>query len=185
VTAPGHRAGRDDVVAEVALQLGFARRFALSCGVRREHLDDFVQDVALVALKRIEEGAFLPPDPDMPLREAVRAWLTGIVRLRAIDMARAMAFRAQVFASGPTREHPIDPRVHAVPSPEASFDAKQELQGIARLKMSPTQREVVRLTAEGYSAREIGQRLGIPEDTAATHLKRARKAYERARSKRK
>jgi DNA-binding CsgD family transcriptional regulator len=52
------------------------------------------------------------------------------------------------------------------------------------MKMSPMQREVVRLTGEGYSAREIGQRLGIPEDTAATYIKRARKAWERAKGKR-
>jgi DNA-directed RNA polymerase specialized sigma24 family protein len=52
------------------------------------------------------------------------------------------------------------------------------------MKMSPKQREAVALAAEGYTAREIGERLGVPEDTAATYLKRARKAWEKARGKR-
>jgi RNA polymerase sigma factor (sigma-70 family) len=183
VTAPGHRAGRDDVVAEVALQLGFARRFALHCGVRREHVDDFVQDVAVTALKRIGQGDFRP-DPEKSLRDTVRAWLTGIVRFRAIDASRKAAFRAQVMVSGPSREHPIDPDAHAVPSPEARFDAREELAAIARLKLSPPQREVVRLTALGYTAEEIGARMKLSPNTVATHLKRARKAWERAKGKR-
>jgi RNA polymerase sigma factor (sigma-70 family) len=151
--------------------------------VRSEHLDDFVQDVAVTALKRIEEGAF-SPDPAKSLRDAVRVWLSGIVRFRAIDAARMAAFRAQVMVSGPTHENPIDVDVHTVPSPEARFDAREELRAIERMKMSPKQREVVRLTGEGYSAREIGERLGIPEDTAGTYLKRARTAYRRAQAKR-
>jgi RNA polymerase sigma factor (sigma-70 family) len=183
VTAPGHRAGRDDVVAEVALQLGFARRFALHCGVRREHVEDFAQDVAVTALQRIQEGAFRPPE-GKPLRDAVRAWLTGIVRFRAIDAMRKAAFRAQVMVSGPSREHPIDVDAHAVPSPEASFDAAEELAAIARLKLSPPQREVVRLTALGYTAEEIGVRMKMSPNTVATHLKRARMAWERAKGKR-
>jgi RNA polymerase sigma factor (sigma-70 family) len=122
--------------------------------------------------------------PDKPLRESVRAWLGGIVRFKAIDARRLAASRAQVMVSGPTDEYPIDVDAHAVPSPEAQFDAREELAAIARMKMSPKQRQAVALAAEGYTAREIGERLGVPEDTAATYLKRARKAYEKERPSR-
>lgn len=183
MTPPGHRAGRDDVVAEVALQLGFVRRFARSCGVRPEHVEDFAQDVAVTALRRIDEGAFRP-DPEKSLRDAVRVWLGGIVRFMALEARRLAASRAQVMVSGPTGEHPVEDEAHAIPSPEARIDARQELAAIARMKMRPKQRQAVELAALGYTAREIGERLGVPEDTAATYLKRARKAWERARGKR-
>ena len=151
----------------------------MSCGVRREHLDDFVQDVAVTALKRIEEGAFRP-DPEKPLPDAVRVWLAGIVRFKAIDAARLAASRAQVMVAGSTRENPIDEDV-AVPSPEAQILAREELAALARMKMSHKQRDAVSLAAQGYSAREIGEWLQIPEDTASTYLKRARKAWKRGR----
>jgi RNA polymerase sigma factor (sigma-70 family) len=146
-------------------------------------VDDFVQNVAVAALQRIQEGAFRPPE-GKPLREAVRAWLGGIVRFKAMDARRLAASRAQVMVSGSTAEHPIDPDAHAGPSPEAQFDAREELRAIARLKMKPKQREAVAMAAQGYTAREIGERLGVPEDTASTYLKRARKGWERAKGKR-
>ena len=120
MSPPGEKAGRDDVNAEVALQLGFARRFAVSCGVPLERLDDFVQDVAVTALRRIHEGAFSPA-PDKPLHEAVRHWLGGIVRFKALDLAREIAVRDRVHGR-PTGEHPTDAGAH-VPTPEAGFDA--------------------------------------------------------------
>lgn len=184
MSPPGHRAGRDNVVAEVALQLGFARRFAMTCGVRREDLEDFLQDVAVAALKRIDQGDFRPPDPEKPLREAVRAWLTGIVRFMALEQRRRSATRARLLASGPTRENPIDPDAHAVPSPEARIDAREELEAIGRMKLSRAQREVVRLTALGHTAEQVGRIMGFSPNTASTHLTRARKAYEKAKGKR-
>lgn len=161
------------------LSSGFARRFALTCGVRPEHVEDFLHDVAVTALQRIQDGAFRP-EPDRPLRESVRAWLSGIVRFKALDAGRMAAFRAQVMVAGPMRENPIDVDV-AVPSPARQILAREELAAIARLKLSPKQREAVALAAEGYTAKEVGQRLGVPEDTAATYLKRARKAWNAAR----
>jgi RNA polymerase sigma factor (sigma-70 family) len=178
VTAPG-KAGRDDAVAEVALQLGYVRRFAVSCGVRFEHLDDFAQDVAVTALQRIEEGAFRP-DPGKTLRESVRAWLSGIVRFRAMDLRRAIMVRDRVIVAGPTDEHPVEAEAHAVPSPEARAEAREELEAFAKMKLSQKQRETVALAAQGYTAREIGERLGIPEETAASCVKRARASYRAA-----
>lgn len=106
------------------------------------------------------------------------------MRFKALDMRRTAAFRAQVMVAGPTRENPIDPDAHAGPSPEARLDARDELRAIARMKLTWKQLEVVALAAQGYTAREIGEMLGIPEDTAATYLKRARKAYVSAKRRR-
>jgi DNA-directed RNA polymerase specialized sigma24 family protein len=153
----------------------------MNCGVRPEHVDDFVQSVAVTALQRIQEGAFVQP-PEKSLRDAVRVWLAGIVRFTAKDAARMAAFRARVMVSGPTAEHPIDVDV-AVPSPEGQILAREELQAIGRMKMSPKQRAAVAMAAFGYTAKEIGERMGVPEDTAATWLKRVRKAWERAKKR--
>jgi RNA polymerase sigma factor (sigma-70 family) len=154
----------------------------MTCGVPPQCLDDFVSSVALTALERIQEHAFRP-DPEKPLRESVRAWLGGIVRFRAMDLRRKVTLRGRVVVRGPTEEHPVDVEA-TVPSPEARVEAREELRAIERLKMSPMQREAVAMAAEGYTAREIGERLGVPEDTAGTYIKRARKAWERGKGKR-
>jgi RNA polymerase sigma factor (sigma-70 family) len=143
-------------------------------------LDDIEQDVLLAAHRRIQEGAFNPPDPDKPLAESVAAWVCGIARWIAIEAHRARARHNRAFSAGPTKAHPIEMDAVRAPSPAERFDAKEALRAMARLKMRPAQRKTVALAAQGYTAREIGQRLGIPEETAATYLKRARAAYKKA-----
>jgi RNA polymerase sigma factor (sigma-70 family) len=178
VTAPG-KAGHAAVFAEVVKQRrlirAVLRRYVPACD-----LDDLEQDVLMAAHRRLGEGGFNPPDPTKPLADSVAAWAAGIAKWTAIESNRARARRNRLFARGPTHANPIDVEAVGVPSPAELFDSKEELGMLERMKMSPTRREVVRLTALGYSAREIGERLGIPEDTAATHLKRARKAWEKA-----
>jgi RNA polymerase sigma factor (sigma-70 family) len=146
-------------------------------------LDDLEQDVLLTAHRRIQEGAFKPPDPTKPLADSVAAWVSGIAKRMAIEANRARARHSRVFSGGPTKQHPIEMDTVQAPSPAEQFDAKEELAAIARLKMRPAQRKTVALAAQGYTAREIGHRLGIPENTAATYLKRARALYEKARGK--
>lgn len=171
---------RDEFNAELCCNLGLARRVARSCGVRNFELDDFVQDVLTAALQRFQDGAFIP-SADRSLRDAVRAWLTGLVRFKALDFRRAMAVRSRVMLAGSTLDHPIAASAHGTPSPETQANARQELAAVWRLRMSDAQRLAVGLAAYGHTAREIGERLGIPEDTAATYIKRARKAYDMAK----
>jgi RNA polymerase sigma factor (sigma-70 family) len=147
-------------------------------------LDDIEQDVLLTAHRRIQEGAFDPPDPKKPLADNVAAWVSGIAKRIAIEARRALARHSRLFSAGPTKEHPIEMDAVQVPGPAERFDAKETLRAMARLKMRPAQRQTVALAAQGYTAREIAQRLGIPEDTAATYLRRARLAYKKARGKR-
>jgi DNA-directed RNA polymerase specialized sigma24 family protein len=107
-------------------------------------------------------------------------WLTGIVRRKASDHRRLVTFRDRIVVRGPTEEHPVDVDV-SVPSPEAQILAREALEAIGRMKMSAKQREAVRLTGLGYSAREIGLILRVPEETAASYVKRLRKAWAKRR----
>ena len=183
MTAPGEKAGPAAIWNQVVKQRGLIRAVLWRSGVPASDLDDLEQNCMLAAWRHIEADGFMPPDPTLPLAENVAAWIGGIARWTAVENARTRARHAKVFVQ-PTAEHPVDRAGIAVPSPEARIEAKDELAIFDRAKLSPKQVEVVALAAQGYSAREIGEMLGIPEDTAATRLKRARAAWDRARGKR-
>jgi DNA-directed RNA polymerase specialized sigma24 family protein len=155
VSAPGHRAGQ--VLAELVKQCRRIRAVLRHYAVPASMLDDLEQDVLLTAYRRIEEGAFRPPDPSKPLADNVAAWIRGIAKWIAIEANRARARHNRLFSSGPTKEHPIEMDATRVPSPAERFDAKEALTALDRLKMSPAQRETVALAAQGYTAREIAE----------------------------
>jgi DNA-directed RNA polymerase specialized sigma24 family protein len=115
-------------------------------------LDDLEQDVLLAAHRRIQEGAFHPPDPNKPLADNVAAWVCGIAKWIAIEAHHARARHARIFSAGPTKAHPIEVDALQVPSPAERFDANEELRAIARVKLSPAQRKTVALAAQGYTA---------------------------------
>jgi RNA polymerase sigma factor (sigma-70 family) len=181
VTRPG-KAGRD-ILREVLKLQGLIRAVLRRYGVPEADLPDCTQDVLVTAHRRISEGGFTPPDPTLPLAENVAAWIGGIARWTAVESARARARYAKVFVQH-TAEHPVDRAAIAVPSPEARLEAKDELAIFDRAKLSPKQLEVVALAAEGYTARQIAELLGIPTDTVSTRLRRARWAWEKAKGKR-
>ena len=179
MTAPGQGAGRDDIFREVLKLQGLIRAVLRRYRVPAADLPDLVQDVLVAAYRRVDEGGFRPLDPTLPLAENVAAWVAGIARWTAIESNRARARQRKVFAHE-TRQHPVDADAIQVPSPEAQFLAKEALAVFARAKLSQEHRDVVALAAEGHTAREIGEMLGIPEDTASTRLKRARRAFHEA-----
>lgn len=182
MSRPG-KAGHAEVFAEVVKRRAVIRAVLRRSGVSPCDLDDLVQSCVFTAWRRIEEDAFNPLDPSKPLADNVAVWVAGIARWIAIEHRRKGARYAKVFGQH-TSEQPVDAEAIQAPSPEAQLLAREELAALARLKMSPKQREAVALAAQGYTAREIGERLGVPEDTAATYLKRARKKWERARGRR-
>jgi RNA polymerase sigma factor (sigma-70 family) len=183
VTPPGEGAGRDDILREVLKLQGLIRAVLRRYGVLDADLPDCTQDVLIVAYRHIQAGRFNPPNPSLPLAENVAAWLGGIAQWTAIEVSRTRARRSRVFSTQ-SKEWRVDVDALRVPSPEARIEAKDELAIFDRARLSPKQLEVVELAAQGYTAREIGELLGIPEDTAATRLKRARWAWERAKGKR-
>ena len=181
MSTPGQGAGQDDIIREVLKQQRLIRAVLHRSGVPGDHLDDLVQDVLVIAHRRIQEGAFRPPD-DRPLSGAVAAWLTGISRHLAKDFRLSLAIRDWIFVGEQCPR--ADVEVLNVPSPEAQVIAKEELAILSEVKLSAVQREIVRRTALGHTAVEIGAALGLVPDTVSTHLRRARMAFSRALQKR-
>ena len=124
--------------------------------------EDVSQDSFITALERIEDCR----KPDQ-----FGAWLLAIVRNRAHDYRRyrgirqALPLEAATAASG-----------GADPSREAErSELREDLVG-AMDGLTGTQREVLLLhDFEGWSHREIGEKLGISDGSARVHLFKARK----------
>jgi RNA polymerase sigma-70 factor (ECF subfamily) len=125
---------------------------------------DAVQDAFITALQRIEECR----KPDQ-----FASWLFSIVRNRARDQRRYRQVRdalpldaaaeASDRARGPERD---------AEDAELRGDLLQAMEGLTEL-----QREVILLyDFEGWSHKEIGQKLGISDGSARVHLFNARRA---------
>jgi RNA polymerase sigma-70 factor, ECF subfamily len=125
--------------------------------------EDVCQDSFVIALQRLEECR----QPDR-----FSAWLLRIVRNRAHDHARGQAVRH----ASPIDELQI-PDSAASPLRDAErselhADLMAALSGLSEL-----QREVLMLfDLEGWSHREIAERLGISEGSARVHLYHGRRA---------
>src|SRR5690606_29874889 len=125
--------------------------------------EDVCQDAFVTALQRIEECR-------QP--EKFSAWLLSIVRNRAHDHARARNVRQAAplietdlpsAAPGPLRE---------TERSELNADLLRALSTLPEL-----QREVLMLfDLEGWSHRDIAERLGISEGSARVHLHHGRRA---------
>ena len=181
MSAPGHGAGQDDIFREVLKQQRVIRAVLYRCGVPAAYIDDLVQDALVIAYRKIQQGAFHPPD-GKPLSNAVAAWLTGISRNLARDLRDSLALRASIFADA--QHDSVDPDTIAVPSLEARWMAKTELAILGKVKLSAVRREIITLAGMGYTAVEIGAALGLVPDTVATHLRRVRAAFGKALQKR-
>ncbi|WP_420129282.1 RNA polymerase sigma factor [Longimicrobium sp.] len=124
---------------------------------------DAVQDAFVTALKRLEECR----KPDQ-----FGSWLFSIVRNRARDHRRYRAVRdaLPLDAAGEVanRESPL----HDAENAELRRDLLGAMEGLTEL-----QREVILLyDFEGWSHKEIGDRLGISDGSARVHLFNARRA---------
>jgi RNA polymerase sigma-70 factor, ECF subfamily len=125
--------------------------------------EDVCQDSFVTALKRIEECR----QPDQ-----FGAWLLAIVRNRARDYRRYRAVRFAV---------PLEDDTAASLSPDPEREAERaELRDdllMALEVLTDTQREVLLLfDLEGWSHREIAEKLGISPESARVHLHNGRKA---------
>lgn len=141
---------------------GQARRIARAILSDPEDADDAAQDGFLAALRHI--GRFDPSRPFGP-------WLLKIVSNAAADRRRRRRVR---------HAEPLAPNLAtASDSPERAAD----LSGLgaalraALAELPERQRTaVVLFDAEGYSHREIGEILGIPEGTVRSDVFHARRA---------
>jgi RNA polymerase sigma-70 factor (ECF subfamily) len=159
------RARRGDATAFDALvrrHLAAAYAVALARLGEPADAEDVCQDAFITALERLDECR----QPDR-----FAAWLLRIVRNRAHDHARRSEVRVAVPLEltaiatnevGPLRE---------AERAELGEDLLRALEGLSTL-----QREVLMLfDLEGWSHREIADRLGISEGSARVHLHHGRR----------
>ena len=121
--------------------------------------DDLIQDTFERALK------FLAADHPPPAH--MKAWLTSILKNAFIDRVRKKTFPHEPIEDQPAPEIEVQPAW-------TQLSADDIRAGLARL--ADDVRRVFELHyLDGLKYRDIAQRLGIPENTVASKLFRARK----------
>ncbi len=126
--------------------------------------EDVCQDAFLAALERLESCR---------RPEGFGGWLLAIVRNRAVDLRR----RRSVRETDPLERAAAVSAARADPEREAERSERRGELLEALEHLTELQREVVLLyDFEGWSHREIGERLGISEGSARVHLHNGRRA---------
>jgi RNA polymerase sigma-70 factor (ECF subfamily) len=161
----GRARGGDAAAFEALVRRHMAAAYAVALARTGEPADaeDVAQDAFVSALQRIEECR----QPDQ-----FGAWLLTIVRNRALDFHRYRAVRATL---------PLESAAEAADRSSPELDAERaELRDDlveALAELTDLQREALLLyDFEGFSHREIAQRLGISEGSARVHLFNGRRA---------
>lgn len=153
---------------------GFRVVAAVEAGA--DHADDVVQQAAVVALERLDR--FRPGT-------SFRAWMCAIIRGVARNHRRGEHRRRRRHRMVADRSHPEEVRDQAVRVTIPSDDATPEVEFHAAFdedlrnaldRLGPQQRACMVLKSVlGYSYREIGAMLDLPEATARSHVFRARR----------
>jgi len=158
----------DRAAFRVLVERHQARAHALALRILRSAPD--AEEVAQDAFVRVWTAL-----PGFRGESTFATWLYRIVARRAFD-------RAQVMKNRRVREHAED-RLPERAAPEAADDDSLRAALLRRLVdgLTPAQRTAVTLFYyEGRSVEEVAAVLGIPENTAKTHLLRARAALRSA-----
>jgi RNA polymerase sigma-70 factor (ECF subfamily) len=138
----------------------FVWRNARRLGCADEWVDDAVQEVFLVAARRLSE---LDPDANL------RGWLFAIVVRVAQRMRRDRGrYRARLQRYSETRlgEHGA--------SPEASSGAAHTLRQLLGRLDEARRAVVILIELEGMTSAEVARALGIPQGTVDSRLRAAR-----------
>jgi two-component system nitrate/nitrite response regulator NarL len=115
-------------------------------------------EVPVIVLADGERGA----DILEGLRLGIRAYLRKPEALRAIGSVMARVLTGEVV---------VDARLGAVAVQELGRFAKQTREGAeVGGTLTPREREILALLAEGFTMRQIGRRLGISSRTVETHV---------------
>ncbi len=140
-----------------------------------EHPD--VEDAVSETMRRAIEGRTrIRPG------ESIRAWIVGIVKHVALDVARSRTRMQKRIATDAAPESARDLTDRIPDSKPSPFERAARTQEIARLEsalssLPDNQREaIVLFFIEGLSYVEIGKKLGVPMGTVATWILRGRKA---------
>jgi RNA polymerase sigma-70 factor (ECF subfamily) len=158
------RVRRGDRAAAGALAeryLRACRAVALAVTGEESDADDVCQDAFVAAMERIDSCR----QPDR-----FGAWLLQIVRNRARDHLRARA-RPVLSIDGMDIASP-----RASPAAEAERQDAQTRLLTAMRELPEERREVLLLhDLEGWTHREIAERMGLPPGTVRSHLHHARR----------
>ena len=134
-----------------------------------DDLDDLMQEVVIAAVQAIEQGRYRP-DPTVDPRLIFNRWLMEIAFRQFSHFRHKAHRRLEVLRWDPWWPVP-DPAQHL----DAQRDAREAL---ALLKaLPPWARDLLLLIAKGRTFAEIADRYGIPEGTAATRIRRARRRF--------
>jgi RNA polymerase sigma-70 factor (ECF subfamily) len=160
------RARRGDAAAfETLVRRHLKPAYAVALAQLGEPADaeDAVQDAFVTALQRMEECR----KPDQ-----FGAWLCSIVRNRARDHRRYRTVRHALPLDAAAEAAGRDDPLHDAERSELCEDLAAAMEGLTE-----PQREVILLYDwEGWSHKEIGDRLGMSEGSARVHLFNARRA---------
>jgi RNA polymerase sigma-70 factor (ECF subfamily) len=142
----------------------FVRRAVIRLGGPRADIDDLVQDIFVVAMRKRAsfEG-----------RSTVRTWLYGIA-IKVVVSARRRAAVRELFGLRPGYE-PADPL-----TPLDVFEHREASRLVYALldKIGEKKRTVLILhEMEGLSSEEIAEIVGVPKNTVHTRLHHARKEF--------
>ena len=156
--------GGDPAAADRLVRLHMGAAYAVALAVTRNphEAEDVAQDALVLALERLSECR----DP-----RKFGGWLVRIVRNRAFNHRRYLGIRA------------AEPLEHADAAPGASTPLEETERAELRDRLNDavgelpqTQREVLLLhDLEGWTHREIAERMGLPPGTVRSHLHHARR----------
>ena len=145
----------------------FVWRCLRGCGVPEAQIDDAVQEVFLVAHRRLR---------DFRGDSSVRTWLYGILRHVAANQRRTVRRRGA--------HEPLDPRLRSdAPDPEHELDIRQRAAFVSRFVagLDDKQRDIFVLALlEQLAIPEVAEILTIPLNTAYTRLRAVRAAFQKA-----
>jgi RNA polymerase sigma-70 factor, ECF subfamily len=124
---------------------------------------DIAQDVIVVAMERI--GTY------DPRRGSLWAWLCGIAVNKSRESRRSRS-----------RDYNLQERIKSQPAVEHCQPDLEAADGLdALVALNPRYQEVLRLKyVDGYTVREIAERLGQREKAIESRLTRARDAFRKA-----
>lgn len=166
VAVPLDAAAKLRLAGLLRAHFGTVRRFVRRFGVPDAASDDAAQEVFIVAARRLREIA--------PGGE--RAYLYGVALRVAANARRAFASRRDQASSAVVARAVSD-----APEPDAQLETKRLralLDEVLDTLTEDLRTAFVLFEFEGFSVPEIAELCGIPLDTAASRLRRAREAFQ-------
>jgi RNA polymerase sigma factor (sigma-70 family) len=142
-------------------------------------LDELIRQVAPYVGRIC--GAIALQDGEDAMQEALMAIARGVTSLREPQAfkswVRRIAVREAIHMT--QRRRPTDPYDETAAASDVDIEVVVDVRSVLT-RLSPAQRAILVLRdLDGYSEREVGQLLDIPEGTVKSRLHRARGAFAR------